>query len=451
MNKLIIIILFFLAVELKSQLIINEIMAAPNGDEPEWIELYNYSSELLYYDSLQISDNVKSSRIPNFSVKSKDFVLISSDTTELKKIRSFPAATVLLQASLPTLNNTIDIIVMKGKDNLILDSVYYDMTWGNKGISLERIDPGKPATSPENLSSSHDFNGATPGNINSLTFIEPDSLLKLSINEIMFDVTEGNAEYIELFNNSPDTAKPYNYIIYDAAGSLTSGNIIIDNKEFFIPPYEFGVITCDSAIFNKFDKLIGSKSVFVSSKKINLNTTGDLIILSDKNGSIIDSVYYFPNWHNKALDETKDISLEKINEKLISGTKESWTSCTDINGGTPCKINSVAFEINYSEELSANPNPFSPFSESKQNFTLINYSLPYKSSFLNIDIYDQSGAKVRNLASNLFSGSIGFIKWDGLDDKSYNLPVGAYILYIEAADSITGNIYSNKILLVIGS
>jgi hypothetical protein len=453
MIKLIIIILllFCLSIESKSQLIINEFMAAPNADEPEWIELLNNSTEMLSFDNLHISDNVKSTIIPDFTAKSKSFILICSDTTEFKKYRSIPDSTVLLQVSLPALNNTTDIIVMKRKDGMLLDSVYYDMTWGKKGISLERIEPDKPATNETNLIASIDLKGATPGKINSSTFTEPDSLLKLSINEVMYDVSDNNAEYIEIYNNSPDTAKPYNYVIYDAAGSISSGNIVIDSREFFILPYHYAVITCDSAIFNKFEYLKDSKSVFVSSKKINLNSTGDIIIISNKKGVIIDSTYYYPNWHNKALSETKDISLEKINEKLISAAKESWTTCLDINGGTPGKINSVAIEIGGKEELSANPNPFSPFVGSKQNFTLINYSIPFQSSFLNVDIYDQSGAKVRKLANNLFTGSNGFIKWDGLDDKNYNLPVGAYILYLEANDTKTGNIYSNKILLVIGS
>jgi hypothetical protein len=454
MIKLIVIILsllFYLAVESKSQLIINEFMAAPNSGEPEWIELFNNSPEAKFFDSLHISDNVKSTRIPNFTAKSKAYIIISSDTTDFKKFRTIPDSTILLQASLPTLNNTTDIIVLTGKDNAIIDSVYYDMDWGKKGISLERIESDKPAANSDNLKASIDLSGATPGKINSLSSIEPDTLLKLSINEIMFDVSDGNAEYIEIYNNSTDTAKPYNYVIYDAAGSMTSGNIIIDSKEFLILPYNFGVITCDSAFFNKFDYLKGSKSVFVSSSKMNLNSTGDMIVLCNKKGIMVDSTYYYQNWHNKALDETKDISLEKLNEKLTSGAKESWTSCTDIIGGTPVKINSVAMDINYTEELSANPNPFSPFIGSKQNYTLINYTIPYQSSFLNVDIYDQSGAKVRKLTSNLFSGGNGFIKWDGLDDKNYNLPVGAYILYLEASDTITGNIYSNKILLVIGS
>ena len=453
MNKLIIILVLLLCFEIesKSQMIINEFMAAPNGDEPEWIELFNSSNEEHSYDSLHISDNVKSARIPDFTAKSKSYILICSDTTVFKKYRSIPDSTVLLQASLPILNNTTDIIVMRSKDNILMDSVYYDMTWGTKGISLERIDSDKPATNSNNLKASLDNSGATPGRINSYDLSEQDSLLKLSINEIMFDVSEGNAEYIEIYNNSSDTARPFNYIIYDAAGSLTTSNIIIDSKDFFILPYSYGVITCDSAILNKFDYLSGSNSVFVSTKKINLNTSGDMIVLSDKHGKIVDSTYYSSDWHNKALSETKDISLEKFNEILNSAAKESWSSCTDINGGTPGKKNSIAMEINTKEELSANPNPFSPFTGSKQNFTLINYSIPYQSSFLNIDIFDQSGSKVRKLANNLFTGSNGFIKWDGLDDKNYNLPVGAYILYLEANDTATGNIYSKKILLVIGS
>ena len=150
----------------KSQIVINEIMFNPVGDEPEWIELYNYSNET-FSDSLIISDIIKGYNIFLSNLPSKSYCVIVNDTILLRNFRSIPDSTLLVQTKIPSLNNDLDSLTLSLKTGEKIDSFYYKGTWSDKGYSLERISNTHPAINNETLLQSKDTTGATCGMINS--------------------------------------------------------------------------------------------------------------------------------------------------------------------------------------------------------------------------------------------------------------------------------------------
>ncbi|CUS95710.1 Lamin Tail Domain, partial [Candidatus Kryptonium thompsonii] len=68
-----VVLLLFLATNLLSQgVIINEIMNAPQGGEPEWIEILNFSSESVNLKNWKISNRNTSTK---YTITNSDYVL----------------------------------------------------------------------------------------------------------------------------------------------------------------------------------------------------------------------------------------------------------------------------------------------------------------------------------------------------------------------------------------
>ncbi len=162
-----IIILLFTAIELNCSIVVNEFMSAPINNEPEWIELYNCGSETAVFDTLYIVEGSGSKQFISISLQSESYALITKDTSELKLHRNIPANCKLIYCKLPALNNTLDFVVLKDNFLNIIDSVYYDMDWGVKGKSFERINCNYSGNYPDNIAVTKSSDSATCGYLNS--------------------------------------------------------------------------------------------------------------------------------------------------------------------------------------------------------------------------------------------------------------------------------------------
>ena len=273
---------------------------------------------------------------------------------------------------------------------------------------------------------------------------------KIRINEIMYDVSSENAEYIELWNGGTDTLLLDNFVIWDAAGSLTKGNIKIISDNFKIAPDGYGVIVWDSSFFSQYPELIGQNNLYYYKSSFNLNLASDLIVIADASGKIYDSLTYFNTWHNKAVIETKNRSLEKVSPSLDSHFPENWSSCAETSGGTPGRRNSLAGDKVSEGSLVISPNPFAPSLGGADANTIISYQLPFLHAYISASVYDINGFKISELTNNRYTGANGAFVWDGKNAEGYIVQVGQYILLIEATDADGGSVNQQKALIVVG-
>ena len=81
-----------------------------------------------------------------------------------------------------------------------------------------------------------------------------------------------------------------------------------------------------------------------------------------------------------------------------------------------------------------NPNPFSPDGDGYQERTLITYELPYNRAKVNLSLYTRTGIRKCCFLKQKDSGKSGQIIWDGRDGEGKKMPVGLYIVYLEAVD-----------------
>lgn len=145
--------------------LINEIMFAPSGDEPEWVEIFNASQDTINLKNWSISDATKKVNIikNDFLLYPNEFLILTADSSILN---FYNIGSKLISLSLPTLNNTGDAVAIYDKTGSKIDSVYYQGNWGKTGYSIERIDLEEPSNDSTNWAIPPDSIKATPGREN---------------------------------------------------------------------------------------------------------------------------------------------------------------------------------------------------------------------------------------------------------------------------------------------
>ncbi len=235
---LIVVFSFFqIGIPALSQTVINEVMPIPLTGEPEWVELYNSDTKAVPLDSCFMHDTRTTIRLPRFSIPSGGYALLTRDTFALRETRSLPAKVVLVECKLPSLNNSWDIVVLRSRDSVVIDSIYYNMKWGKRGISLERKRIDTAATSQLNWFASESPDSATAGEVNSITPLRYDA----RIARIYVPKQEQSVRII-LENHgfwSLDTIRFALYADIDGTGVPAQANLIADNTITALKPNDF--------------------------------------------------------------------------------------------------------------------------------------------------------------------------------------------------------------------
>jgi len=201
--RVLVVLLLFWQSNLYSQLVINEIMAAPQDGGPEWIEIYSNSDSDVELIDWTISDKVKTSAIPNLIIEPNTFIVLTKNKTDFLNLWDVNSDLVY-ELDLPILNNTTDDVVIKDASGAIVDSVYYSTKWGETGKSLERIAVSDPSNESTNWAAPLQDLLGTPGELNTHSvakIIQNINLGDLLINEIMFDTDDNCGEFLELYNS----------------------------------------------------------------------------------------------------------------------------------------------------------------------------------------------------------------------------------------------------------
>ncbi|MDP3147990.1 MAG: lamin tail domain-containing protein [Ignavibacteria bacterium] len=224
-----------------NDVVVNEIMYAPLSGEPEWIELFNRTDSTINLKKWRIGDNATQIILPSndFFITKHSYAIVAKDSSLLNL---YKIASPFIVASLPSLNNTDDAVVLKDSLNTLVDSLYYFSNWGgSNGRSLERIDANQPALNPSNWKTSTGIAKATPGKINSVTRKDYDG----TITDILFSpnnpVTGDNISF---------SAKVKNPGINDLSFHL---ELYLDENLDSIP--DAGAITSDSFTLTPLDSL----------------------------------------------------------------------------------------------------------------------------------------------------------------------------------------------------
>lgn len=258
----------------------------------------------------------------------------------------------------------------------------------------------------------------------------------LVINELMIDNPENSLEYIELANASDKILDISDFVLTNRKtdGSLNSGIKIPKNTLIF--PRNYIAFCTNAEVVRNYHDCPPESNIVTTSSWISLNNQEATVVLIDKEKDVIyDELTYSVKWHHPLIRNAKGVSLERISPFLPAQNPESWHSAaSETNFGTPGYQNSQFRQMNTTAEdrfVWLDPEAFSPDNDGFEDVCFIYYKTDEPGYVGNVIIFNASGVKVYQLASNELLSTEGFLIWDGKIDGGQSANVGIYILYFE--------------------
>lgn len=206
--------------------VIHELMPDPNPPvslpDAEYVELYNRSGKTFNLkDWVLTKPGQTGAKLPDYLLLPDSFVLITS-TTNAPLFESF--GKVLGLSSFPSLTNSSDQILLLDRAANVIHYVAYDDTWygssgkKNGGWALEMVDADNPCSGASNWTASVNATGGTPGKRNSVSAVNPDTLMP----RLVRAYAEDNNTLIVYFNEPVSivpASNPANYVVDNGIGS----------------------------------------------------------------------------------------------------------------------------------------------------------------------------------------------------------------------------------------
>jgi hypothetical protein len=282
----------------------------------------------------------------------------------------------------------------------------------------------------------HDCAGNTVGSRNEtkagLTAIPGTG--DIAINEILFNPKLDGFDFIELYNKSKKIVDIKNLFVANrnVTGGLTNINQL-STTSFFLFPEEYLVLTEHPIWLNQNYTVRNMERLKELSSFPSLPDDKGHIVIADQTGKSIEELQYDSKWHFALIDNDEGISLERIDYSQPVQNKNNWTSAASTAGfATPGYQNSQ-FKADQQLQgmISTVPKIFSPDNDGMDDFAIIQYQMTAPGYVANVTIFDASGRIVRYLERNTTLTLQGSFRWNGLDDKLQQLPVGVYIVFTE--------------------
>ncbi len=161
-------------------IIINEFMCDPSPvvglPEVEFVEIFNKSLKVFNLQNWKLGDNATFGTISGSSWLLPGEYAILCATSSLVYYPNGVGVT-----SFPSLNNTGDDIIIQDNLGNQLDKITYSLAWykddlkDDGGYTIERINWNAPCSGIANWKASNDPSGGTPGAINSVHDLTPDT------------------------------------------------------------------------------------------------------------------------------------------------------------------------------------------------------------------------------------------------------------------------------------
>ena len=150
---------------------INEIKFLTQDSEPEWIEFVNCDDDPVFLKSWSVSDLQDTMVIDTaIYIYPGQFKVLAADS--LNQIYEIDDSLVIINANLPSLNNTGDEITLHQPAGNWVERIKYTASWlegeDYRNVSLERINPLLNAAFSDNWGPCVLSQGASPGKKNSI-------------------------------------------------------------------------------------------------------------------------------------------------------------------------------------------------------------------------------------------------------------------------------------------
>ncbi len=240
----------------------------------------------------------------------------------------------------------------------------------------------------------------------------------LILSEFLANPTGGlNSEWVELKNRSDQVVDLSDW----CAGDLLKVHSICE-EPILLEPDSYVVLAQDTAAFLDYYTAFSGLCLEPGSWAT-LNNDADWVRLVDD----------------------FNIEADRFDYNLTYETNHTWCRTeeplslsrwgrSENTGGTPGEVNDVILWHQSSDlRVTVDPPYVSPDGDGFEDVTTISIEAPLADSYT-VKIYDRQGRVVRSFYDKE-SMIPSEIEWDGLSDAGRRLPIGVYIVYVEAAGS----------------
>ncbi len=372
---------------------------------------------------------------------------------ELLNVTAIAADTLILQFNEKLNPTSVDAIVYDFSPDLGVDSSFLLAENASALYTILSADliPNEQYTLT--VDGVSDCNGNEVEN-NEITFALPIQATdeEILLSEVLFNPRTNGVDFVELYNNSENyiTLKNWQLARIDSEG--LDDRIVISDDELVLNPGDFLVLTEDpEVLLNNYPKGTFSKFLEVIPFPTYSNDTGNVVLINAL-GGINEQFFYDEEFHYDLLEDVDGVSLERVSYNESASNSDNWRSASSTEGfATPGYANSQSRTGTApSGKVVPEPKVFIPGDAARgRDFTLINYQLDQPGKFANVDIFDQSGRLVKNLANGVLLATSGFLRWDGETDEGSMARMGYYLIIFEIYDN-SGNTEIIKETVVVG-
>lgn len=273
-------------------------------------------------------------------------------------------------------------------------------------------------------------------------------------NEILFHPKTGGAEYVELANHSEkivDLGKlSLGIVKQHSDGSRDTAYYRVSSRQILAFPGEYYLLTKDPEKVKEHYVTQNPQNFFRMESFPVLKNESGTVILMNTDHKMIDDFTYNEKMHYALLKRTDGISLERYDLDRDSHDTENWHSASEESGfGTPADQNSQFFNQHQMETVfHLEPAIFSPDGDGYNDVLKIDYRLNKPGYSVQINIFNASGALMRQLYNNEYLGTSGSLRWNGKLENNTTAPPGIYILHIRL-QNLDGTIHQFKKTVVV--
>ncbi|MBM4172197.1 MAG: hypothetical protein FJ214_10045, partial [Ignavibacteria bacterium] len=346
--------------EIRGDLVINEIMYAPNSPEPEWIEIYNRSTKNINMFGYKIADDATTTRVINSSLtlNPNEYLVIAKDSSIATIHGLIP---ILRINTFAALNNSGDRVVLLDSLNRVIDSLDYKSSWGGtSGRSLERVDAARSSIDSTNWKTSAATLGSTPGRFNTATPYDNDLMIIITSHAPSFPIKgDSVALNIRIDNIGKNTANIFELEVFN---DLNLDAITQPSERFFLRNYTSLInnqsISLQTKIFAtdvRLYRIIAKLNYAADNVQLNNTTTREFNVLeipASINEIVINEIMYAPTNDEPEWIEIYNSSNRVLNLKdwkVGDNTALATISTTDLqfNPGEYFVISSDASITNF--------------------------------------------------------------------------------------------------------
>ncbi|CAN5891971.1 hypothetical protein BH11BAC7_BH11BAC7_06750 [soil metagenome] len=270
-------------------------------------------------------------------------------------------------------------------------------------------------------------------------FALPEAILPndIVINEVLFDPNVGGVDFVEIFNRSAKVLDLKNLVLCTQdtiTNTLTDFNLIAPEGYLLFPGQYLVLSESSAAVQMQYPNSTDINRCLEMDNIPSMNVDGDIVVLADTGIHIIDKLIYFSTWHFPLLQNTKGVSLERIDFDRTTQDATNWHSAAETAGSaTPTQQNSE-FNPSAADDgaVTITEQLFSPDGDGYNDVLNIDYHFTDPGYVAAVYIYDARGRLVRTLIRGQLIGTEqGTYSWDGTMDDRTKARVGAYIIYFE--------------------